>query len=113
MDFQFHKELVDDIRKMIFSLGSTPLVDNAHCGISPLAFGSILVAEENQLREDQEARDSTTSLTPAAVRASKQKCPSIHSALVKTGSASVVVLHISIKHSVIIIYVIITMYLPS
>ena len=76
-DYQFHKELMDDIRKMMFYLGSTPLADNAHCEISPLAFGFMPVAEENQLWEDQEARDKTTALTPTAVRASKRKCPSI------------------------------------
>jgi len=35
------------------------------------------VADENQLREDQEARDGATSLTPAAVRAARRKCPSV------------------------------------
>jgi len=77
MPFQFHNELVDDIRKLIFSLGSAPLVDNAHRGISLLGFGSMTVAEENQLREDQEYRDGATSLTPANIRAAKRKCPSI------------------------------------
>jgi len=31
---QFHKDLVDDIRKLMFSFGASPLVDNAHRGIS-------------------------------------------------------------------------------
>jgi len=47
MDFQFHKELIDYIRKMNFSLGSTPLAEQAHKGISPLAFGAMSVAKEN------------------------------------------------------------------
>ena len=46
-DFQFHKKLVDDLRKLIFSLGHTPLVDNAHRGISILAFGTMSVQKEN------------------------------------------------------------------
>ena len=75
--YQFHKELVEDLRKLMFSLGPAPLADNAHRGISPLAFGLMTVAEENALREDQEARDGATALTPAAVRAAKRKCPSI------------------------------------
>ena len=76
-DYQFHKELVDDIRKIFFLLGSNPLADNALRGILPLEFGSMPVAEKNQLREDQEARDGANSLTPAVVRASKWKFPSI------------------------------------
>ena len=35
------------------------------------------MAEENQLREDQEALDEATALTPAAVWVSKQKCPQV------------------------------------
>ena len=35
VDVQFHKELVDDIRKLMFSLGSMPLAANAHRGIAP------------------------------------------------------------------------------
>lgn len=52
---QFHKELVDEIRKMMFFLGATPMADNSHRGITPLAFTLLTVGEENQLREDQEA----------------------------------------------------------
>jgi len=68
---QFHKELVDDIRKLMFSFGASPLADNAHRGISPLAFVLMSVAEENQLRENQEAYDGATSLTPGMMRAAK------------------------------------------
>ena len=50
--YQFHKELVDDIRKLQFSLGQSPLADNAHRGISILAFVLMSVAEETQLREE-------------------------------------------------------------
>jgi len=35
------------------------------------------VAEETQLREDQEAFDGATSLTPGMLKAAKRKCPSI------------------------------------
>jgi len=51
--FQFHKILVDNIRKLMFSLGPAPLVDNAHREITMFAFVRMLVGEENQLREDQ------------------------------------------------------------
>lgn len=54
-----------------------PLADNAHRRISILAFGSMSVAEENQLREDQEARDGATALMLATVCASKRNCLSI------------------------------------
>ena len=64
MPVQFHKELVDDIRKLMFSLGSAPLADNSHRGMTPLAFALLTVGEKNQLRENQEAYDGATSLTP-------------------------------------------------
>jgi len=50
--YQFHKELVYNNRKLRFSLGPSPLADNAHRGILLLNFGLMLVAEENKLRED-------------------------------------------------------------
>ena len=75
--YQFHKELVDDIHKLMFSMGPSPLADTAHRGISILAFGVMSVAEENQLMEEQEWRDGATTITPSALRASKRKCPSI------------------------------------
>jgi len=37
------------------------------------------IAEESQLRENQEAHDGATTLTPSVVRAAKRKCPSIPS----------------------------------
>lgn len=61
----------------MFSLGRSPLADNAHRDISMLAFVLMSVAEKTQLREEQEWRDGATSLTPAAVKASRRKCPSI------------------------------------
>lgn len=61
----------------MFSLGMAPIVDNARWVISILTFGLMLVAEENQFRENQEARDGATSLTPVAVRASKRKFPTV------------------------------------
>ena len=74
---QYHKELVKDVRKLMFSLGLAPLADHVHMGVTPLAFVILTVGEENQLREDQEAFDGATSLTPAMMRASKRNCPSI------------------------------------
>ena len=50
--YQFHKELVEDLRKLIFSFGHAPLADNAHRGISPLTFGFMIVSEDNSLQED-------------------------------------------------------------
>lgn len=38
VEVQVHKELMDDIRKLMLSLGSTPLAENSHRGISPLVF---------------------------------------------------------------------------
>ena len=61
----------------MFSFGSTPLANTSHRGISLLAFGSLPVAEESQLRKDQEARDEATALIPAAVQASERKCPRV------------------------------------
>jgi len=43
---QFHEELVDDILKLMFSLGSAPLVDNSHRGMTPLVFVLLTVGEE-------------------------------------------------------------------
>ena len=40
------------------------MVDNAHRRITTLLFALLTVGEENQLREDQEAYDGATSLTP-------------------------------------------------
>ena len=68
---------MDDIRKLIFSFGVSQLADNAHRGIYPLSFALISVAEENQLREDQDAYTGSTSLTPGMMRAQKHNCPSI------------------------------------
>ena len=42
---QFHKELVDDIRNLMFSLGPSPLEENAHRGITVLAFVLMFVVE--------------------------------------------------------------------
>ena len=75
VEVQFQKELVDDIRKLMFLLGSTPLAENAHRGITPLAFVLLSVEEENTLRLEQEAYDGATSHTPAMMRASKRGCP--------------------------------------
>lgn len=75
--FQFHKDLVDDIRRLMCSLGPSPLDGNAHCGISPLSFGLMSMVEVNQLRKDQEARNGATSITPGVVRVSKRKYPTI------------------------------------
>jgi len=61
----------------MFSLGHAPLADNAHRVISPQDFGVMTVAEENILREDQEARGGATYLTPAAIRSAKCKFLSI------------------------------------
>ena len=77
VEVQFHKELVDDIRKLQFSMGPLPLVDNAYRGITPLAFVLLTVGEEHKLREEQEAFDGATLLTPAMMRANKRKCPAI------------------------------------
>ena len=74
---QFHKELVEDIRKLMFSLGPAPLAANAHRGITPLAFVLLSVDDENKLREDQDAYEGATSLTPAMMRAAKRRCPSV------------------------------------
>jgi len=65
----------------MFPFCVSPLADNAHRGISPLAFVLMSVAEENQLREDQESYDGATSLTPGMVRAAKRKCLSIPTTL--------------------------------
>ena len=46
--YQFHKELVDDIRKLIFSTGAAILADNVRRGINPLVFVLVLVADENK-----------------------------------------------------------------
>ena len=73
---QFHKELVEDIRKYMFSFGPAPLAATAHRGITPLAFTLLSVSEDNQLREDQDAYDGATSLTPAMLKAARRKCPS-------------------------------------
>ena len=77
MDVQFHKELVDDIRKLMFLMGPLPLPDNAHRGITPLVFVLLTVGEEHKLREEQEAFDGAATLTPAMMRANKRKCPTI------------------------------------
>jgi len=45
--YQFHKELVDDIKKTAFSLGAAPIADNNHRGIYMLVFELISVAEDN------------------------------------------------------------------
>ena len=45
--FQFHKELVDDIQKLMLSLGPSPLKDNAHRGIKILTIVLMYVEEEN------------------------------------------------------------------
>ena len=74
---QFHKELVEDIKKLMFSPGTAPLAGNAHRGITPLAFVILSVWEESMLREDQEAFDGATSLTPAMMRVVRRKCPAI------------------------------------
>ena len=47
MPVQFHKELVDDIRKLMFSLGSALLADNAHRGMTLLVFALLTVGEDN------------------------------------------------------------------
>lgn len=67
--------MVENLRKLIFSLGMFPLTKNTHRGIFHFAFGAMSVGEENALREDQEARDGATSLTLAIVRAKKRKYP--------------------------------------
>ena len=72
---------MDDIRKLMFSFGASPLADNTHRGISPLSFVLMLATEENQVREDQEAYNGTTSLIPGMTRAAKRKCPSIPTTL--------------------------------
>lgn len=77
--FQFHKELVDDIRKLMFSLRPSLLEDNAHRGIIIFVFVLTSVTEENQIREDQEARNGATAITPFGVKAFKRKCPPIPS----------------------------------
>ena len=79
IDVQFHKELVDDMRKLMFLHDKSPLAANEHRGITAFAFLLLKVREENQLRADQEAFDGTTSLTPAMMRAAKRKCPPIPS----------------------------------
>jgi len=71
---QLHKELVGDIRKLMFSLESTPLAANTRRGGTTLAFVLLMVEEEIQLRVDQEAFDGDTSLTPERTRAAKRKC---------------------------------------
>jgi len=53
------------------------LADNSHKGISPLAFTLLTIGEENQLREDQEAYDSTASLTPTMFKNAQRKSPAI------------------------------------
>jgi len=55
----------------MFSFGPTPLADNAHRGATILSFVLMLVAEENELREDQEYKDEATHITPNAVKASQ------------------------------------------
>ena len=77
IEFTFHKELVDDLRKLMFSFGPAPLADNAHRGVTILSFVLMSVAEENDLREEQEYRDEATHITPNAVKASRRKCPPI------------------------------------
>ena len=50
--FQFHKELVDNIRKLMFSLGPAPMSNNAQRGITMLAFVRMSVGQKNQLQKD-------------------------------------------------------------
>ena len=57
--FQYHKGLVDDVRKLTLSIGPSPLEDNAHRRITILAF-VMPVTEENQLRDDQEVDNGAT-----------------------------------------------------
>jgi len=74
MPFHFRKELVDHIRKLMFSLGPAPLADNENRGITMLDFDLMSVGEEDQLREDQEAFYGVASPTPVMMRASRRKC---------------------------------------
>ena len=66
-----------DIMKLWLSFGSSPLVDQYHRGINILALTLIYVAEENQLRDDQDVYNKATAVTPALVKMLKQKCPPI------------------------------------
>ena len=71
ISYQLHKELVEDIRKLMFTIGAAPLADNVYRGITSLTFTLMLVADEHTLQEDRETFNGATSMTPAAVRASK------------------------------------------
>ena len=53
------------------------MTGNVHRGITPLVFVILSVGEESLLRDDQEAFDGATSLTPAMMRAAQRKCPAI------------------------------------
>ena len=61
----------------MFSFGPAPLADNAHREVTILYFVLMSVAEENELREDQEYRDAATHITPSAVKLLPRECPPI------------------------------------
>ena len=67
----------NDIMKPWLSFGSSPLFDQFHRGINILALTLIYVAEENQLRDDQDVYNKATAVTPALVKMLKQECPPI------------------------------------
>ena len=73
----FHKELAEDIFKLRFSVSSSPIPDAAHRGITPLAFALLSVQEENLLRDNQDAYDLATTITPENAKAAKRKCPKL------------------------------------
>ena len=64
-----------DIVKPWLSFGSSPLINQCHRGINILALTLIYVAEENQLRDDQDVYNKATSVTPALIKKPKQKFP--------------------------------------
>ena len=62
IDVVLNKGLVEDIEKIHFSYGETPTADTAYQGITPLAFLLMSIAEEQQLRENEEVYESAKKL---------------------------------------------------
>jgi len=77
LPYQFHKELIEGIKNLCILQGPAPLVNNAHMGISILAFSLITMLEEAHMRKDQEARDGATNITAASYKSAKRMYPSI------------------------------------
>ena len=75
MGVVFHKDLVEDIAKLRFSYGENPTTDIAHKGITPLEFFMMSIAEEQQLRINEEVYEFATNITPQASKAANRNPP--------------------------------------